>query len=215
MVRLLCVMMMNCECDEEPLQDADEAVDVRFVERRVQFVQHAERTGLDLVNREQQRHGGHRLLAAGQQRDALQLFAGRARHDVNAALQHVVLVRQNQVRLAAAEDLDEHRAEIVADFLERLHEHLPRLHVDAVDDFEQLRLGRDQIVVLLGQELIALLGLLVFLDGHQIHRADFVEPLSATPRPAAPRRSNPWPRRSPPFPPASASAPWPGLRRRR
>jgi hypothetical protein len=37
MVRLLCVMMMNCEFSET-LQDADEAVDVRFVERRVQFV---------------------------------------------------------------------------------------------------------------------------------------------------------------------------------
>ena len=34
---------------------------------------------------------------------------------------------QNQVRLAAAENLDEHRAEILADFLERLDEHLPRL----------------------------------------------------------------------------------------
>ena len=78
MVRLLCVMMMNCECGDEPLQDADETVDVRFVQRRVQFVQHAERAGPDLVNREQQRHGGHGLLAAGQQRDALQLFARRA-----------------------------------------------------------------------------------------------------------------------------------------
>ena len=31
--------------------------------------------------------------------------------------------------------------------------------------------------MLLGQKLITLLGLLVFLDGHQVHRADFIEPL--------------------------------------
>ena len=86
-------------------------------------------------------------------------------------------IRQNQVRLAAAEDLGEHRAEILADFFKRFGEHLPRLHVDAVDDFQQLRLGLNQIVVLLGQKLITLLGFLVFLDGHEIHRADFVEPL--------------------------------------
>ena len=110
---------------EEPLQHADEAVDVRFVERRVQLVQHAERAGLDLINREQQRHGGHRLLAAGQQRNGLQLFARRTRDDVNAAFQHVVFVRQNQIRFAAAENLGEHQAEVVADLVERLREHLP------------------------------------------------------------------------------------------
>ena len=80
-------------------------------------------------------------------------------------------------------------AEIVADFLERLHEHLPRLRVDAVDDFEQLRLGLDQIVVLLGQELMALLGFLVFLDGHQVHRAHFVDARLQRRRPAAPTAS--------------------------
>jgi len=37
-------------------------------------------------------------------------------------------------------------------------------------------LALDQVVVLLRQERMALLGLLVFLDGDEIHRADFVEP---------------------------------------
>jgi len=31
--------------------------------------------------------------------------------------------------------------------------------------------------MLLGEKLITLLGFLVFLDGHEVHRADFVEPL--------------------------------------
>jgi len=82
--------------------------------------QHAKRAGLDLIDREQQRHGHHRLLTAGQQRNALQLLAGRARDDVNAAFENVVFVREDQIRLAAAEDVGEHRAEIVADAFEGL-----------------------------------------------------------------------------------------------
>ena len=49
------------------VEDFDEPADVRFVEGRVHFVQHAERAGLHLVNREQQRHSRHGLLAARQQ----------------------------------------------------------------------------------------------------------------------------------------------------
>ena len=145
----------------------------------------------------------------------LQLLARRARHDVDAALQHVVLVHQHQVGLAAAEDLGEHGAEVLADLLEGLAEHLARLDVDAVDDFEQLRLGLDQVVVLLAEELVALLGLLVFLDGHQVHRPHLVDALLQ--RLDLLRHGVPIGRRAArrPFPPASSRAPWPGLRRRR
>jgi len=55
----------------------------------------------------------------------------------------------HQVRFAAAEHLREHQPEIVADFLKRLQEHLPRLRVDAVDDLQQFGLGVDKILVLL------------------------------------------------------------------
>ena len=47
----------------------------------------------------------------------------------------------------------------------------------AVLYLQQLRLGRYQIVMLLAEELVALFGLLVFLDGHEIYRADFIQPL--------------------------------------
>jgi len=40
--------------------------DVGFVERGVQFVEHAEGLGLDLVNGEEQGDGGHGLFAAGE-----------------------------------------------------------------------------------------------------------------------------------------------------
>jgi len=95
---------------------------------------------------------------------------------VNPALQHFALVHQHQVRLAAAEDLQKHRLEIRADFLKGLQEHLAGLRVDPVDDLQQLHPGLGQVVVLFCQELMALLGLLVFLNGHQVDRADLVQP---------------------------------------
>jgi len=99
MVRLLWRDDDELRVRQESLQKPDEPVDVRFVQRRVQLVQHAERAGLDLVNGEQQRHRRHRLLAARQERNRLQLLARRPRHDVNPALQQIVLVHQQQVRL--------------------------------------------------------------------------------------------------------------------
>ena len=161
----------------EALEHADEPVDVRFVQGCVQLVQHAERTGLDLVNREEQRHGGHGLFTAGEQSDALQLLAGRAGHDVNAGLQHVVFVREDEVGFAAAEDLDKHVAEVVSDLDEGLHEHLLGLGVDAIDHLGQLALGFHQVVILRAEEGVALLCLLVLVDGHEVDRAHVVEPL--------------------------------------
>ena len=75
--------------------------------------------------------------------------------------------------------------------------------VDAVDHFQQLRLGLHEIVVLLAEELVALLGFLVFLDGHQVHRPHFVDALLQRLDLLRHRRPNRWPRPLPPFLPAS------------
>ena len=76
MVRLLCVMMMNWLWLDEAVEHFDEAIDVRFVERRVHFVQHAERARPHHVDREEQRDGGHGPLAAGEQRDVCSCLPG-------------------------------------------------------------------------------------------------------------------------------------------
>src|SRR6185369_2171097 len=161
---------------QEPLQDADEAVDVRFVQRRVQFVQHAEGAGFDLVNGEQQSDCRHGLFAAGKQGDALQLFARRTGHDVDATFEHVTFVHQNEVGFAPAENLHEHQTEVVADAVEGLGEHLLGLRVNAADDLHQLDLRLGQVLALRGQELMALFGFFVFLDRDQVDRPDFVKP---------------------------------------
>ena len=49
-------------------EHAAEAIDVGVVERRIDFVQHAERRGIGEEHREDERGGGQRLFAAGEQR---------------------------------------------------------------------------------------------------------------------------------------------------
>ena len=66
MVALLCVMKMNCTRSDMCSHDVAEAPDVVLVERRVHFVEQAERRRIQVEDREHQRHGGERLLAAGE-----------------------------------------------------------------------------------------------------------------------------------------------------
>ena len=78
----------------EPVEHADEAVDVVFVERRIHFVENAERTRAYHVNCKQQRDSCHCTFATTQKGHALQLFPRRLRRDLDAAVQRVILVQQ-------------------------------------------------------------------------------------------------------------------------
>ena len=62
---------------DESVQHADEPIDVGFVERRIHFVEDAERARPHHVDGEEQRDRRHGALAAGEERNALQLFAGQ------------------------------------------------------------------------------------------------------------------------------------------
>ena len=105
------------------------------------------------------------------------MFAGRTRDDVDAAFQHVAFVHEQQVRLPAAEHLDEQRPEIFTDLSESIGKHLLRLRVDAVDHLQQLLLGLNEVVILAAEELVALFGLLVFVNGDEIDRPHFIDAL--------------------------------------
>ena len=122
MVRLECVMTMNCVCADISADQPCQAHDVRLVQRRVHFVQDAERAGLVLEDRHQQRHRGQRLLAAREQQHVLQLLARRRRNDIDAGLGQVLLIGQAHLAGAAAEQRLEHLAEVGVDGLERLGE---------------------------------------------------------------------------------------------
>ena len=86
MVRLACVMTMNCVSRGHFFDQPREPLDVGFIERRVHFVQNAERTGRVAEDGHQQRHGGQRFFAARKQQHVLQPLARRRGHDVDAAI---------------------------------------------------------------------------------------------------------------------------------
>ena len=159
---------------EETLQHRGEAVDVGFVERRVQLIEHAEGRRFDLVNREQEGHGRHGLLAAREQRNALELLARRPRHNIDACLEHILALSQLEIGATTAEHLGEHGLEVGSDLLEGLNEETLGLGVDAVDHFHQLALGLHQIIVLSLEEGMPLFGFLVLLDGHQVDRTNVI-----------------------------------------
>ena len=73
---------------------AGEAPDVRFIQRRVDFVKQTEGRGTIMKYSEDQRQSGHRLFAAREQQNVLQALARRLRDDVDARFQFVVRVDQ-------------------------------------------------------------------------------------------------------------------------
>ncbi len=89
-VRFWCVITMSCEALLELLHDPDQPLQVGVVERRLDLVHHVERARPGLEDRHQQRHGRQRPLAAGQQRQPLDLLARRPGLDVDAGGEHVV-----------------------------------------------------------------------------------------------------------------------------
>jgi len=93
-----------------------------------------------VIDGEQQRTRSHRLLTTREQGIRLQFLARRARHDINAGLQHLVLMGQDQVRFAAARHFREHRPEAVPNLIEGRRGHLLGLRVNAIDHPEQLHL---------------------------------------------------------------------------
>ncbi len=161
----------------EALHHPDEAVDVRFVERRVHLVEDAEGARLHHVDREEERHRRHRLLAARHQGHALELLAGGLGDDVDAALERIALVDQDEGRLAAAEELAEDLLEVRLHLLEGLGEHLLGRLVDFLDREKELFLAAAEVGVLGLEEGEALLQFLEFGDRLQIDRTHPVEPL--------------------------------------
>src|SRR5436190_23453345 len=105
---------------EHPAQHVDESSDVRVVERRVDLVEQAEQARLVPEDREHQRDGGERLLAARQQLHALQPLARRRGDDVDAAFERIVLVEQRQTGAAAAEERAEGGLEVLLNRGKRL-----------------------------------------------------------------------------------------------
>ena len=160
---------------QEPLEHSHKAIHIGFIQWRIQLVQYAEGTWFDLVNGEQQRHSRHGLLATGEQSDASQLLPGRTGQNINPAFKHIAVIDQRQIGFATPEDFHKQVAEVFTNLVEGFHKHLPGLGIDLIDHFQKLFFGLGQIVMLVSEELVPLLGFLVFIDRHQVDRTNLVQ----------------------------------------
>ena len=156
----------------EAAQVAREAFDIPVVQRGVDLVEHAERRRPHLQNGKIQRDGNKGLLTAGQQRDGLELLAGRLHTNFNAARQRLRAVLQLERSLAAAEHLRERLAEIGVDAAEFRDENIGHLAGDIADDALEVALGRQHVVALAAEVFIPLVHAGKFVDGAEVRRAE-------------------------------------------
>jgi hypothetical protein len=92
--------------------------------------------------------------------------------DLDAGFERVGLVDESEVSLAfLAEEFLEHVAEVEAHLGEGFGKAALGFLVDALDHGEQLGLGVDEIIVLVAEEIVALLEFIVFLDGIDVDGA--------------------------------------------
>ena len=115
---------------------------------------------------------GQRLLAPRQQREVLQTLPGRARQDVEAAVERVAIADPGKLGLAAAEQALEQLAEMAVELIKRSEQPTPPLLVQCADALPQSGNRGGQILALALQAFEAGLRLGHLLLGDQIDRAD-------------------------------------------
>ena len=112
-------------------------------------------------------------LAAREERHGLRTLPRGARDDVDAALERILRVlEKDEPRLAAAEQLREHRLEVLVRLLEGLPEEVARSEVEVVDELEYLGLRGEEILLLRLLARIALLELAALVYRDHVHRTE-------------------------------------------
>jgi hypothetical protein len=160
----------------EAADEAHEALHVGVVEGGVHLVEHAERAGLDEVDRKEEGRGREGLLAAGELVERDRPLAARLGDDFDGRVDGVVRILELQLRRRALpEELGEDVAEAVLDLVEGLEEALRGGLVDLLDGLEQGLLRLLQVRLLLLQKVEALLLLLVLFEGERIDVAERVD----------------------------------------
>src|SRR5439155_26636224 len=94
---------------------------------------------------EGQRDRGQRLLAARQERQALQALARRARHDVESGRERILIADPGECGLAAAKQAREQLGEMPVELVESGDEPLAPLLVESPDALAQPSDRRRQV----------------------------------------------------------------------
>src|SRR5437868_14049112 len=151
--------------------DAAEAVDIGIVERRIDLVEDADRRRVGQEHGEDQCDRGQCLLAPRQQREVLQTLPGRARQDVEAAVERVAIADPGKLGLAAAEQALEQLAEMAVELIECREQPTTPFLVQRADALPQPRNRGGQILALALQALEAGLRVGPPWPGGELYRA--------------------------------------------
>src|SRR5207249_6536038 len=158
----------------ELAQRLREAADVALVERRIDFVEHAERRGSYAEDGQEKRRRGERALAARQLRQAADPLARRSRVDVDAGL--LGILARAQRGLPAVEQALKEEAELAVDGLERRAELLGDRSRELVGERAQIAHRALEIRLLCREEAVALADLAELGRGERVHRLERDEP---------------------------------------
>jgi hypothetical protein len=161
----LCVLL-------EFLKKADEAADIRLVERGVHLVENAEGRRLDEIDSEEKRQGCERSLPTRKKVDSLRPLPAWRRMDLDCGLEGVVGIGKPEVALASLEEALKGQTEIVSHCAERLGEETGCGLVDLPDRLPQVVPSLHEVLSLLGEEVESGALLLVLLNCEHIHRTD-------------------------------------------
>ena len=160
---------------KEAVNDVDEAFDVGFVQRGIDFVQDRVGRRAGLENGHEQRDRGHGFLAAGELRKGTRFFARWFGGNLDAGFEDIdiaVFIRlEEDIGLAAAEETTEEAlrpGEVLADLVECFFEAGARVVVDLLDQLTQLSLGFFDVLDLVGQLVLLVFELVLFVDRAQV-----------------------------------------------
>ena len=150
------------------LEVSGHALDIGFVQSRIDFVDQAERCRMIGQKGQEQSDDRQGPFAAGKERQGLLFLSWRADIDFHAGFQDVFLVGQCQVGRAAAEEAAEDILEMDADFFEGLGELFGHGRVDFSDDSPQSFPRFLQIVALADVKVPFFQSRLVFVFGSRV-----------------------------------------------
>mmetsp|Transcript_23119 Transcript_23119/g.50669 ORF Transcript_23119/g.50669 Transcript_23119/m.50669 type:complete len:250 (-) Transcript_23119:3142-3891(-) len=151
-------------------------LDVGVVEGGVHLVEHEEGGGAEAVDGEEQREGGHRLLAARQLLHVAEPLRGGHRRELDPVQERVVLVLQREVGCASEHvagldgELLVDGVDVRGDVVEGVHEHLRPLELLGHEELGGLAGVLLGGLELLQEELLLLLDGLVLLHRLEVRR---------------------------------------------
>ncbi len=149
-------------------QELLEAPYIAVIQGRVHLVQKAERAGPHAEDGKEQGQCRKGLLPRGEEGDVGEFLSRRLHLDINARLEEVLLVGQNQTGEAATEKFLEHLTETLVHGLEGPGEAALCGAVYAVDGEPQVGARFSQVLFLPLEKVVSLGELLVFPQGEKV-----------------------------------------------